>query len=110
MEEIAKAANLSDFPFEGRFDVRVVGTLKKPESADFRVELDFSDVTLLHNERGTKYPLGDVYLLGKLIERRNTTGEADIFDFHGNGFEGTSRIQGYVSMADGESLPIHSGE
>lgn len=99
LEEIAKAANLSDFPFEGQFDVRVVGTLKKPESADFRVELDFSDVTLLHNERGTKYPLGDVYLLGKLIERRNTTGEPDIFDFHGHGFEKTSRIQGYVSMA-----------
>ena len=101
LEEIAKAATLSDFPFEGRFDVRVVGTLKKHESADFRVELDFSDVTLLHNERGTKYPLGDVYLLGKLLERKNTTGEPDIFDFHGNGFEGTSQIQGYISMATG---------
>ncbi len=105
LEEIAKAANLSDFPFEGQFDVRVVGTLKKPESADFRVELDFSDVTFLHNERGTKYPLGDVYLLGKLIEQKNTTGESDIFatffDFHGHGFDGTSQIQGYVSMATG---------
>ena len=101
LEEIAKAANLSDFPFEGRFDVRVVGTLKKPESTDLRVELDFSELTLWHNERGTKYPLGDVYLIGKLIERKNTTGEPDIFDFHGNGFEGTSQIQGYVSMATG---------
>ena len=101
LEEIAKAANLSDFPFEGRFDVRVVGTLKKPESTDLRVELDFSELTLLHNERGTKYPLGDVHLLGKLIERRNTTGEPDIYDFHGHGFDGTSQIQGYVSMATG---------
>ena len=101
LEEIAKAANLSDFPFEGRFDVRVVGTLKKPESTDLRVELDFSELTLLHNERGTKYPLGDVYLLGKLIERKNITGEPDIYDFHGHGFEGTSQIQGYVSMATG---------
>ena len=101
LEEIAKAANLSDFPFEGRFDVRVVGTLKKPESTDLRVELDFSELTLLHNERGTKYPLGDVYLLGKLIERKNTTGEPDIYDFYGHGFEGTSQIQGYVSMATG---------
>ena len=99
LEEIAKAANISDFPFEGRFDVRVTGTLKKPESADFRVELDFSDVTLLHNERDTKYPLGDVFLLGKLVERKNTTGEPDIFDFRGHGFEKTSQIQGYVSMA-----------
>ena len=101
LEEIAKAADLSDFPFEGLFDVRVVGTLKKPESADFRVELDFSDVTFLHNERGRKYPLGDVYLLGKLIERKNTTGEPDIFDFQGHGFDRTSQIQGYVSMATG---------
>ena len=109
LEEIAKAANLRDFPFEGRFDVRVVGTLKKPASAapqvSWRVELDFSDVTFLHNERDTKYPLGDVYLLGKLVERKNTTGEPDIFanffDFHGHGFDGTSQIQGYVSMATG---------
>ena len=101
LEEIAKAANISDFPFEGRFDVRVVGTLKKPESTDLRVELDFSELTFLHNERGSKYPLGDVYLLGKLVERKNTTGEPDIYDFHGHGFEETSRIQGYVSMATG---------
>ena len=105
LEEIAKAADLSDFPFEGLFDVRVVGTLKKPESAapevSWRVELDFSDVTFLHNERGRKYPLGDVYLLGKLVERKNTTGEPDIFDFQGHGFDGTSQIQGYVSMATG---------
>ena len=68
LEEIAKAANISDFPFEGQFDVRVVGIHKKPESADIRVELDFSDFTFLHNERGTKHPLGDIHLLGKLVE------------------------------------------
>ena len=101
LEEIAKAATLPDFPFEGRFDVRVVGNLKKPDAADLRVELDFSDLTFLHNERGTKYPLGDVYLLGKLVERKNITGEPDIYDFHGHGFERTSRIQGYISMAIG---------
>ena len=101
LEEIAKAANISDFPIEGQFEVRVVGTHKKPESANIRVELDFSDVTFSHNERGTKHPLGDVYLLGKLVEQENITGEPDIFDFHGHGFEGTSRIQGYVSMDTG---------
>ena len=105
LEEIAKAANISDFPFEGEFDVRVVGTLRKPENADFRVELDFSDVTFLNNGRGTKHLLGDVYLLGKLIERKNTTGEPDIFDFHGRGFDGTSQIRGYVSMDTGN--PYH---
>ena len=101
LEEIAKAANISDFPFEGRFDVQVVGTLKKPESTDLRIKLDFSELTFLHNERGSKYPLGDVYLLGKLVERKNITGEPDIFDFRGHGFEETSRIQGSVSMATG---------
>ena len=101
LEEIAKAANISDFPFEGRFDVQVVGTLKKPESTDLRIKLDFSELTFLHNERGSKYPLGDVYLLGKLVERKNITGEPDIYDFHGHGFEETSQIQGYVSMAAG---------
>ena len=101
LEEIAKAARLPDFPFEGEFDVRIVGTLRKPENADFRVELDFSDVTFLNNGRGTKHLLGDVYLLGKLIERKNTTGEPDIFDFHGHGFDGTSQIRGYVSMDTG---------
>jgi len=101
LEEIAKAANLPDFPFEGGFDVRVAGTLKKPARPDIQVELDFSDFTFLHSERGTKHPLGDVYLLGKLVERKNTTGEPDIYDFHGHGFEGTCQIQGYISMAVG---------
>ncbi|MCY3721025.1 MAG: translocation/assembly module TamB domain-containing protein [Candidatus Poribacteria bacterium] len=142
LEEIAKAANLPDFPFEGQFDVRVVGKLKKPEDADFQVELDFSGVTFLHTERGTKYPLGDVYLLGKLVEssyqssvnkgqlteglvksdsastenpnlpldadtkQQSTSAVSELitdayFDFHGHGFEKTSRIQGYVSLALG---------
>ena len=98
-EEIAKAANIRDFPFEGEFDVRVVGTLKKPEHLDLRVELIFSDITYLHMDRGAKYLLGDAYLLGKLVERKHTTGAPDIYDFLGEGFDGTSRIRGIVSMA-----------
>ncbi len=98
-EEIAKAANIRDFPFEGEFDVRVVGTLKKPERLDLRVELVFSDITYLHMDRGAKYLLGDAYLLGKLVERKHTTGAPDIYDFLGEGFDGTSRIRGIVSMA-----------
>ena len=98
-EEIAKAANIGDFPFEGEFDVRVVGTLKKPERLDLRVELVFSDITYLHMDRGAKYLLGDAYLLGKLVERKHTIGAPDIYDFLGEGFDGTSRIRGIVSMA-----------
>ena len=98
-EEIAKAANISDFPFEGEFDVRVVGTLKKSASVDLRIELDFTDITYLHGERGTKHLLGDAYLLGKLVARENSTDDSDIYDFQGLGFEGTSQIRGTVSMA-----------
>ena len=95
-QALASAANISDFPFGGEFDVRVVGTLKKPESADFQVELDFSDITFLDNGRETRHPLGDASLHGKLVELKNVTGGPDRFDFTGSGFNG--QIQGYVSM------------
>ena len=96
-QALASAANISDFPFGGEFDVRVVGTLKKPESADFQVELDFSDITFLDNGGETKHPLGDASLHGKLVELKNVTDEPNRFDFTGRGFNG--QIQGYVSMA-----------
>ncbi|RKU14696.1 hypothetical protein C6503_14815 [Candidatus Poribacteria bacterium] len=96
-QALASAANISDFPFGGQFDVRVVGTLKKPESADFQIALDFSDITFLDNGRETQHPLGDASLHGTLVELKNVTGEPDRFDFTGSGFNG--QIQGYVSMA-----------
>ena len=96
LQALASAANISDFPFGGQFDVRVVGTLKKPESADFQVELDFSDITFIDNGRETQHPLGDASLHGTLVALKNITGEPDRFDFTGSGFNG--QIQGYVSM------------
>jgi len=96
LQALASAANIADFPFGGQFDVRVVGRLKKPESADFQVELDFSDITFLDNERETQHPLGDASLHGTLVELTDITGEPDRFDFTGSGFNG--QIQGYVSM------------
>ena len=97
LEEIAKAAKISDFPFEAQFDVRFVGTLKKPDPVDFRVELDFSDITFLDAGRGTKHPLGDATLHGKLVELKNITGQPDRYDFRGRGFNG--QIRGHVSTA-----------
>lgn len=97
LEAIAKAAGISDFPFEAEFDVRFVGTLKKPDPVDFQVELDFSDVTFLDAGRGTKHPLGDAALHGKLVELKNITGQPDRYDFRGHGFKG--QIRGYVSTA-----------
>ncbi len=92
LEEIAKAAEISDFPFEAQFGVRFVGRLKKPEPVDFQVELDFRDITFLDYGRGTKHPLGHANLHGKLV-----SGEPDRYDFTGNGFNG--QIYGHVSTA-----------
>lgn len=99
LEEIAKAAEISDFPFEAQFDVRFVGTHKKPDPVDFQVELDFSDITFLDAGRGTKHPLGDAVLHGKLVELKNITGQPDRYDFSGHGFNG--QIRGHVSTAPG---------
>ncbi len=70
-EEIAKAANIADFPFEGEFDVQFIGILRASEDADFRVELDISDITYLHAGPESKHLLGDAYLFGKLVETGN---------------------------------------
>ena len=99
-QELSKAAQISNFPFGGQFDVSVVGTLKKPEPVDFQLKLDFANITYLDIEDSghvKRFPLGDAVLHGKLVELKNTTGESDQFDFTGNGFNG--QIQGYVSMA-----------
>ena len=98
-EAIAQAANIADFPFEGEFDVRFVGILRESEDADFRVELDFSDITYLDTGKGVKHPLGDAYLFGKLVKRADSSADVDVYDFQGHGFDGTSRIRGTVSMA-----------
>ena len=99
-QELSKAAQISNFPFDGQFDVSVIGTLKKPEPVDFQLKLDFANITYLDIEDSghvKRFPLGDAVLHGKLVELKNTTGESDQFDFTGNGFNG--QIQGYVSMA-----------
>ena len=77
-------------------NVRVTGILKKPENLDFRIELDFSDITYLNYGRGTEHPLGDASLSGKLVELKSTTGEPDRYDFTGSGFNG--QIRGHVSI------------
>ena len=99
-QELSKAAQISDFPFDGQFDVSVIGTLKQPQPLDFQIELDFKDITYLDFEDNgdvKRFPLGAAALHGELVALKNTTGEADRFDFTGNGFSG--QIQGYVSMA-----------
>ena len=96
-QALAQAARIPDFPFDGQFDVQVVGTLKRPANLDLQVELDFTDIAFLNSGRATKHPLSDVFLHGKLVELRNVTGEPDRFDFTGNGFNG--QIQGRISTA-----------
>ena len=99
-QELSKAAQISNFPFDGQFDVSVISTLKNPEPLDFQVELDFANIIYLGFEDSghvKRFPLGDAVLHGELVELKNTTGESDRFDFTGNGFSG--QIRGYVSTA-----------
>ena len=99
-QELSKAAQVSSFPFDGQFDVSVIGILKKPEPLDFQIELDFKNITYLafeDNGNAKKFPLGGAVLHGELVEQKNIAGESGRFDFTGNGFNG--QIQGYVSMA-----------
>ena len=70
-QELSKAAQISDFPFDGQLDVSVVGIFKKPEPLDFQIELDFADITYLDfedNGHVERFPLGDAVLHGELVE------------------------------------------
>ena len=70
-QELSKAAQISDFPFDGQFDVSVVGIFQKPEPLDFQIELDFKDITYLDFEENghvERFPLGEAVLHGELVE------------------------------------------
>ncbi len=109
LTEIAKAADISDFPIGAKMDVDFVGTQRVNEALDFRVGLNFSDITFENN------PLGDAYLLGRLVEDGNRAtllspaGDEDkkggFFRFDGYGFGAASQIQGEIST-EGDS-PYH---
>ena len=60
---------------------------------DFNLDIMLADITYEGN------PLTDATLHGTLVERKNTIGEPDIFQFVGEAFEGASQISGEISTA-----------
>ncbi len=96
LTEIATAAEIPNFPIDAQIDIDVVGKKRAENPLDFRVTLNFSEITFENN------PLGDAYLIGRLIEAENRINTPALFRFDGYGFEGASRIQGEISM-DGEN-------
>lgn len=89
--KLALAADVHDFPLDGKMDVNVTSYLRKPEQVVFQVDLDFVDLTFEDN------PLpGDAVLQGVLIETGETADEPDYFNFTGEAFEETSNINGKI--------------
>ncbi len=90
LAKLALAADVSDFPLDGKMDVNVTSYLKKNENVVFQVDLHFTELTFEGN------PLGDAVLHGTLVENRGNTEEPDYFNFTGEAFEGTSKIIGKI--------------
>ncbi|MCG9127024.1 hypothetical protein JT359_05415 [Candidatus Poribacteria bacterium] len=92
MSEIAIAAGIDDFPFDGMMDVNVTSFYKKPDSST-EVSLRISDLAFNNN------PLGDGYVDGKLIEPAEESTEQGYFKFIGKAFEDTTTIEGTVGIS-----------
>ena len=90
LAKLALAADVSDFPLDGKMDVNVTSYLKKNENVVFQVDLHFTELTFEGN------PLGDAVLYGTLVENRGSPEEPDYFNFIGEAFEGTSKIIGKI--------------
>ena len=87
LAELARAADITDFPLDGKMSVNVESYQKKPQDLVFTTKFIFSDLTFEDN------PLGDAYLDGILIE------EKDHFEFTGKALAGTTDIEGTISNA-----------
>ena len=85
--KLALAADVTDFPLDGKMDINVTSYLKKNEDVVFKVDFHFTDLSFETN------PLGDAVLKGVLIENDE---EPNYFNFTGGTFEGTSNINGKI--------------
>ncbi|MDE0636523.1 MAG: hypothetical protein OXI43_11810 [Candidatus Poribacteria bacterium] len=88
LAELARAADITDFPLDGKMGVNVESFKKKAENLVFTAKFTFSDLTFEDN------PLGDAYLDGILIEEKNH------FKFTGKALAGTTDIEGTISNSD----------
>ena len=87
LAELARAADITDFPLDGKMSVNVESYQKKPQDLVFTTKFIFSGLTFEDN------PLGDAYLDGILIE------EKEHFKFTGKALAGTTDIEGTISNA-----------
>ncbi len=90
LAEIALAAEIADFPLDGKLDINVDSYQKLNEDLVFEIGFDFSDLTFDGN------PLGDATLFATLIVGNKELDEPDYFNFTGEAFEGTGSIEGRI--------------
>ncbi len=88
LAELARAADIADFPLDGKMGVNVESFKKKDENLVFTTKFTFSDLTFEDN------PLGDAYLDGIFIEEKNH------FKFTGKALAGTTDIEGTISNSE----------
>ncbi|RKU19018.1 hypothetical protein C6501_01720 [Candidatus Poribacteria bacterium] len=86
--ELARAADITDLPLDGKMDVEIKSYQKKPHALVFTTKFIFSNLTFEDN------PLGDAHLDGILIEEKNH------FKFTGKALTGTTDIEGTISNSE----------
>ena len=92
ISEIAVAASIDEFPFDGLMNVNITSFYKKPDDSSTEVSLHITDLSFNNN------PLGDGYVHGKLIEPSEQSTEPGYFNFIGKAFDDTTHIEGTVSI------------
>lgn len=95
LAEIALAADIADFPFDGKMDIHLTSQLKKPNGPSTEVTIHVSELSFDGNQ------LGDGFVHGVLIEPEENTPEPSYFQFTGNAFENTSSIDGIIGISNG---------
>ena len=92
LAELAIAADITDFPLDGKMDVNIDCHQKKSQDLVFLTDLTFSDLTFKGN------PLGDATLHAILIEeKKELTSEHDYYKLTGKALANTCSIEGIVS-------------
>lgn len=92
ISEIAVAASIEDFPFDGLMDVDISSYYKKPDDSSTDISIYITDLSFNNN------PLGDGYVHGKLIEPPEQSTEPGYFKFIGKALDETTHIEGTVSV------------
>lgn len=95
LSEIALAADITDFPFDGKMDIHLTSYLKKPNDPITEVTINVSELSFIGN------PLGDGYVHGLLIDSEENSPEPSYFKFTGKAFEDTSSIDGIIDFSNG---------